>query len=56
MRVARSILGLIVSATLGFAATNATAQGKGVDRLYVMDCGHNAATDGGAISTVGRLV
>jgi glyoxylase-like metal-dependent hydrolase (beta-lactamase superfamily II) len=45
MRLPRSILGLIFSATLGFAATNAVAQGRGVDRLYVMDCGHNAATD-----------
>ena len=45
MRVPRSILGLLFSVTLGFVATNVVAQSKGVDRLYVMDCGHNAAID-----------
>ena len=37
------VLGLAVVGLLLFAA-NAMAQ-KSVDRLYVMDCGHNAAID-----------
>ena len=36
---------LIVTALIVFAVSGAVAQPKAVDRLYVMDCGHNAATD-----------
>jgi glyoxylase-like metal-dependent hydrolase (beta-lactamase superfamily II) len=43
MRIGGSILGLVFAACLGLAARDASAQG--LQRLYVMDCGHNAATD-----------
>jgi N-acyl homoserine lactone hydrolase len=38
-------LSLIAVAAIGLAAVNAMAQSGTVDRLYVMDCGHNAALD-----------
>ena len=36
---------LVAVAALGLVVSAAVAQSAGVDRLYVMDCGHNAATD-----------
>jgi len=36
---------LVAIVALGLAVSGAIAQSAGVDRLYVMDCGHNAATD-----------
>jgi N-acyl homoserine lactone hydrolase len=39
------ILGLLGSVALGLAAAPAWAQAATADRLYVMDCGHNAASD-----------
>ena len=39
----RAHLGALVAAALAVAAAQASAQT--VERLYVMDCGHNAATD-----------
>ena len=36
---------LVAIAALGLAVSAAIAQSPGVDRLYVMDCGHSAATD-----------
>ena len=36
---------LVAIAALGLAVSAAIAQSPGVDRLYVMDCGQNAATD-----------
>ena len=38
-------LSLIAAAAIGLAAVSAMAQSGTVDRLYVMDCGHNAALD-----------
>ena len=45
MRVRQFLLGLAVTGMLGLPASFAAAQGGTADRLYVMDCGHNAATD-----------
>ncbi|MGH8431984.1 MAG: N-acyl homoserine lactonase family protein [Solimonas sp.] len=39
------LLGAIAALGLGLAATGAGAQSGTADRLYVMDCGQNAATD-----------
>src|SRR6185369_16752849 len=39
----RAHLGALVAAALAMAAAQASAQT--VERLYIMDCGHNAATD-----------
>src|SRR5262245_40776086 len=39
------VLAAISLASLVFVAASATAQSGTADRLYVMDCGHNAATD-----------
>jgi N-acyl homoserine lactone hydrolase len=38
-------LTLVVIAAIGCAAVSAVAEPGSVDRLYVMDCGHNAALD-----------
>ena len=43
MRIGRSFLGLAFVSAFGLFASSASAQS--VDRLYVMDCGHNAALD-----------
>src|SRR5262245_17350128 len=46
MRVGRLVSPLLVAlAAIGVAAPGAVAQPKTADRLYVMDCGHNAAAD-----------
>jgi N-acyl homoserine lactone hydrolase len=47
MRADKGFLVLLatVVAALGSFAPGATAQPKSVDRLYIMDCGHNAASD-----------
>jgi hypothetical protein len=36
---------MIVVASIGLAAGSVAAQSGTIDRLYVMDCGHNAALD-----------
>lgn len=46
MRGRRLLLGSILAATIALATPQAFAQGT-VDRLYVFDCGHNAAADHG---------
>ncbi|MCW5746749.1 MAG: N-acyl homoserine lactonase family protein [Alphaproteobacteria bacterium] len=43
MRVGAVFLALAVAAIVGLPAPQAAAQA--VERLYIMDCGHNAATD-----------
>lgn len=43
MRFGGSLLGLMLAACLALATQGAAAQG--LQRLYVMDCGHNAAQD-----------
>src|SRR5882724_7698757 len=44
MHVGRSVLGFLAAA-LTLPGSFAVAQTAGADRLYVLDCGHNAATD-----------
>jgi N-acyl homoserine lactone hydrolase len=45
MRELFSRRSLVATAAIGLAASVVMAQSGGADRLYVMDCGHNAAPD-----------
>jgi N-acyl homoserine lactone hydrolase len=45
MRETFSRRSLAAIAAIALAVSSAIAQPKGVERLYIMDCGHNAATD-----------
>ena len=45
MRVFLTVRWLLMVVAMGLIVWGADAQTKGADRLYVMDCGHNAALD-----------
>lgn len=45
MRTKGSLLGSMTAAAIALPTWQAAAQTGTADRLYVMDCGHNAATD-----------